>query len=167
MARAPQAPVCRASPDTFSSASSQHLPPPFASFPPSINLLTRKQCVSAREGQVKHGFMRGGIVGLLVVWTAHWLVAGWAYLQEHSIVVQQGFGPDGIQMWEIFNIKMVAAHHAIRWGAGAVAAGIALYLLRRRGGTEHAVSDASSSLASHASSKAGSSNAASSEALPA
>jgi hypothetical protein len=60
----------------------------------------------------------------ITLWTAYWLVTGWAYMQEHSIVVQQGFGADGIQMWEVFNIKMVAAHHAIRWAAGLVVAAL-------------------------------------------
>jgi hypothetical protein len=68
----------------------------------------------------------------LAAWTIYWLVSGWAYMQEHSIVVQQGFGGDGIQMWEIFNLKMVAAHHAIRWAAGAVLAALTLRALARK-----------------------------------
>jgi hypothetical protein len=76
--------------------------------------------------------MRGAVLGLLAVWTVHWFVDGWAYLQEHSIVVQQGFGSDGVQLWEVFNIKMVAAHHAVRWLAGVAVGLVALHLLRRR-----------------------------------
>jgi hypothetical protein len=83
-----------------------------------------------REGTDRR-VLRGAIYAGLVVWTAYWLVSGRAYMYEHSIVMQQGFGADGIQMWEIFNLKMVAAHHAVRWFGGAVVAAIGLYLLRR------------------------------------
>jgi hypothetical protein len=64
--------------------------------------------------------LRGLLVTVLLVWTGYWLVDGYHYMHEHSIVMQQGFGSDGIQMWEVFNLKMVAAHHFLRWLAGAV-----------------------------------------------
>lgn len=78
------------------------------------------------------GFVRGAIKGALLVWTVHWAIATWAYLQEHSIVVQQGFGGDGIQMWEVFNIKMIAAHTLIRWLGGVVVMLLMLRALRTR-----------------------------------
>jgi hypothetical protein len=75
---------------------------------------------------------RAVVILAAAAWTIYWLVAGWAYLQEHSIVVQQGFGGDGIQLWEVFNIKMVAAHHAVRWMAGLLPMLGSLWLLQRR-----------------------------------
>lgn len=68
----------------------------------------------------------------LMGWTIYWLVSGRAYLYEHSLVMQQGLGGDGLQMWEIFDVKMVAAHHAVRWAAGAVPAAVLLRLLHRQ-----------------------------------
>jgi hypothetical protein len=82
----------------------------------------------------------GAVWLALAVWTGYWIVNGRAYLYEHSIVMQQGFGGDGVQLWEIFNVKMVAAHHAIRWGAGVVVAALMLGLLRRRTQEASAVS---------------------------
>jgi hypothetical protein len=73
---------------------------------------------------------RLAVYAMVVIWTFYWIVDGWAYLQQHSIVVQQGFGGDGIQMWEIFDIQMVASHHAVRWLGGVLAAVAGLYLLR-------------------------------------
>jgi hypothetical protein len=64
--------------------------------------------------------LRGLLVVALLGWTGYWLVNGHAYMGAHSIVMQQGFGSDGIQMWEVFNLKMVAAHHFLRWLAGTV-----------------------------------------------
>lgn len=78
------------------------------------------------------GFVRGAIKGALLVWTVHWAVATWAYLQQHSIVVQQGFGGDGIQMWEVFNIQMIAAHTLVRWLGGVVIMLLMLRFLRQR-----------------------------------
>jgi hypothetical protein len=75
---------------------------------------------------------RAAVILAAAAWTIYWLVSGWAYLQAHSIVVQQGFGADGIQLWEIFNIKMVAAHHAVRWMGGLLPLLGVLYLLQRR-----------------------------------
>jgi hypothetical protein len=79
--------------------------------------------------------LRGLLVVALLGWTGYWLVNGHAYMGAHSIVMQQGFGSDGIQMWEIFNLKMVAAHCFLRWLAGAalIATGFLLIgRLRRR-----------------------------------
>jgi hypothetical protein len=87
--------------------------------------------MSVREGWTARA-VRVGIYAVLVVWTAWWLIDGWAYLQAHSSVVQHGFGGDGVQLWEVFNIKMVAAHHAIRWLGGVLPALGVLYLLQRR-----------------------------------
>jgi hypothetical protein len=76
--------------------------------------------------------LQGALIVALSVWTVYWLRSGHAYLHEHSIVMQQGFGGDGVQMWEIFNIKMVAAHQALRWLAGFAPGALLLVLLRRR-----------------------------------
>jgi hypothetical protein len=64
--------------------------------------------------------LRGLLVMVLLSWSGYWLVDGYHYMHEHSVVMQQGFGSDGIQMWEVFNLKMIAAHHFLRWVAGAV-----------------------------------------------
>jgi hypothetical protein len=64
--------------------------------------------------------LRGMLVTVLLAWSGYWLVDGYHYMHEHSVVMQQGFGSDGIQMWEIFNLKMAAAHHFLRWLPGAV-----------------------------------------------
>jgi hypothetical protein len=88
--------------------------------------------MSDREVSVRRA-VRLGVYGALVLWTAFWVVDGWAYLQQHSIVVQQGFGADGIQLWEVFNIKMIAAHHAVRWLGGIAVALTGLYLFERNG----------------------------------
>jgi hypothetical protein len=60
------------------------------------------------------------LVGL-ALWTAYWVRAGWAHLQAESVVVQQGFGGDGVQMWELFDLQMIAAYPLLRWLPGAVA----------------------------------------------
>lgn len=78
-----------------------------------------------------HGRLRQAAFAAVLFWTVYWTIAGWEYLQLHSIVVQQGFGGDGVQLWEIFNIKMVAAHQAIRWAGGVVALGAVVWLLER------------------------------------
>jgi hypothetical protein len=75
---------------------------------------------------------------VFTAWTAYWLISGRAYLYEHSLVMQQGLGGDGLQMWEIFDVKMVAAHHAIRWAAGALPAALLLRMLHRQGRTQSA-----------------------------
>jgi hypothetical protein len=74
--------------------------------------------------------LRGMLVTVLLAWSAYWLVSGYHYMHEHSIVMKQGFGSDGIQMWEIFNLKMAAAHHFLRWLPGAVLL-VAMMLLTR------------------------------------
>jgi hypothetical protein len=71
------------------------------------------------------------LVGL-VLWTAYWLQAGWAYMQEHSIAVQTRFGGDGMQMWEFFDVQMVAAYPFLRWAPGAIVLLGAWAWLRRR-----------------------------------
>lgn len=76
--------------------------------------------------------MRGMVVTILLAWSAYWLVDGYRYLHEHSIVMQQGFGGDGIQMWEVFNLKMIAAHHFLRWLVGPVLLLPVILLLRHR-----------------------------------
>jgi hypothetical protein len=76
--------------------------------------------------------MRATIGAGLVFWTAYWLISGGAYLFEHSLVMQQGLGGDGLQMWEVFDVKMVAAHPALRWAAGVVPALLLLRALRPR-----------------------------------
>ena len=76
--------------------------------------------------------LRGILVTVLLAWSGFWLVDGYHYMHEHSVVMQQGFGSDGIQMWEIFNLKMVAGHHFLRWLAGAVLLLPMFLLLRGR-----------------------------------
>jgi hypothetical protein len=68
----------------------------------------------------------------LVLWTAYWLRYGWAHLQAESIVMQQGFGGDGVQMWELFDLQMVALHCVMRWAPGAAVLFGTWYWLRRR-----------------------------------
>jgi hypothetical protein len=68
----------------------------------------------------------------LAIWTAYWLRAGWTHMQAESIVVQNGFGGDGIQMWELFDLQMVAAHPLLRWLPGAVVLFGGWLWLRRR-----------------------------------
>jgi hypothetical protein len=76
--------------------------------------------------------LQGALAVAMVVWTVIWFRSGYAYLGEHSLVMQQGFGGDGIQMWEIFDIKMVALHPGLRWLGGLLPAAFALVLLKRR-----------------------------------
>jgi hypothetical protein len=68
----------------------------------------------------------------LAFWTAYWVRAGWQHLQAESVVAQQGFGGDGVQMWELFDLQMVGAYPLLRWLPGAVLLlGGWLYLRRR------------------------------------
>jgi hypothetical protein len=69
---------------------------------------------------------------LLVLWTAYWLPSGWAHLKAESLVVQNGFGGDGVQMWELFDLKMTVAYTVVRWLPGVVMIGGVWWWLRRR-----------------------------------
>jgi hypothetical protein len=74
----------------------------------------------------------------LAGWTGYWAVTGYAFLQQESIVMQQGFGDDGIQLWELFNIQMLAAHYVVRWLPGALLLLGGVYLVRRALRPDHA-----------------------------
>jgi hypothetical protein len=75
---------------------------------------------------------RSTLLAGLALWTAYWLHYGWGHLKAESVVVQQGFGGDGIQMWELFDLQMVAAHCLLRWAPGALLLFGGWYWLRRR-----------------------------------
>lgn len=72
------------------------------------------------------------LLTLLVLWTAWWVPQGWAHLQAESLVVQNGFGGDGVQMWEIFDLKMTVAYTVVRWLPGAVVLAGAWWWVGRR-----------------------------------
>jgi hypothetical protein len=59
--------------------------------------------------------VRSWLAVLLGVWTAYWLAAGRAHMRAESVVVQNGFGGDGVQMWELFDLQMVALYPLLRW----------------------------------------------------
>jgi hypothetical protein len=75
---------------------------------------------------------RSTLLAGFAIWTAYWLRAGWAHMEAESVVVQHGFGGDGVQMWELFDLHMVAAHCLLRWAPGAIVLFGGWYWLRRR-----------------------------------
>jgi hypothetical protein len=75
---------------------------------------------------------RSTLLAGFAIWTAYWLRAGWAHMRAESVVVQQGFGGDGVQMWELLDLHMVAAHCLLRWAPGAIVLFSGWYWLRAR-----------------------------------
>jgi hypothetical protein len=76
--------------------------------------------------------LNAGLLLTLVAWTAYWAHYGWGHMLAESIVAREGFGGDGIQLWELFNLQMAFMHCVVRWAPGALLLlGGFLYLRRR------------------------------------
>jgi hypothetical protein len=99
-----------------------------------------KSCPLLRAAPAPRAFF----LTLFAAWTAWWVPRGWAHMKAESLVVQNGFGGDGVQLWEIFDLKMTVAYTVVRWLPGAVLlVGAWWWVGRRRAGTE-AVEDGGS-----------------------
>jgi hypothetical protein len=78
-------------------------------------------------------FLPAALLLAFAAWTAFWAHYAWGHLFTESIVAREGFGGDGVQMWELFNLQMALAHCLVRWAPGAAVLLGGWFYSRRRG----------------------------------